>query len=236
MKSSCYRSQSAKVHEWLKAPRGIGLRRGGPRLVGRRWVAVVGARRAAPWRAAPWLLGACAVTGPSSTTPTKIDPPTVLSDFTLPASTGGELSLRDLHGQPVLLYFGYTRCPDYCPITLGEFRRVRDELGPDGVRVHFVLISVDPANDTPDVLAAYLRNFGEGFIGLQGDDATLRRISKEYGLTYRHGGGHHGNSGVDHSTASYLIDQKGRLRVVYQYGTAASVYVNDIRALLSEQP
>lgn len=183
------------------------------------------------------LLGACAVTGPSSTTtPTKIDPPTVLSDFTLPASTGGELSLSDLRGQPVLLYFGYTRCPDYCPITLGEFRRVRDELGPDSVRVHFVLISVDPANDTPDVLAAYLRGFGEGFIGLQGDDATLRRISKEYGLTYRHGGGHHGNSGVDHSTASYLIDQKRRLRVVYPYGTAASVYVNDIRALLNEQP
>ncbi|MDW8406022.1 SCO family protein, partial [Chloroflexus sp.] len=168
----------------------------------------------------------------------KIDPPTVLSDFSLPASTGGQLRFSDLRGQPVLLYFGYTRCPDYCPITLAEFRRAREELGADGEKVHFVLISVDPANDTPEVLAAYLRGFGEGFIGLQGDDATLRRISKEYGLTYRHGGAHqhHGSAGVDHSTASYLIDQKGRLRFVYQYGTAASVYVQDIRALLIEQP
>ncbi|WP_322487327.1 SCO family protein [Chloroflexus sp.] len=185
------------------------------------------------------LLGACASTSPSSTTtPTKIDPPTVLSDFSLPASTGGELRLSDLHGQPVLLYFGYTRCPDYCPITLAEFRRARESLGSDGERVHVVLISVDPAHDTPDVLAAYLRGFGPGFIGLQGNDATLRRISKEYGLTYRHGGGHqhHSSDGVEHSTASYLIDQNGRLRFVYQYGTAASVYVNDIRALLSEQP
>ncbi|MCS6887709.1 SCO family protein [Chloroflexus sp.] len=185
------------------------------------------------------LLAACAITNPPATTPsTKIDPPTVLSDFSLPASTGGQLRFSDLRGQPVLLYFGYTRCPDYCPITLAEFRRAREELGADGEKVHFVLISVDPANDTPEVLAAYLRGFGEGFIGLQGDDATLRRISKEYGLTYRHGGAHqhHGNAGVDHSTASYLIDQKGRLRFVYQYGTAASVYVQDIRALLIEQP
>ncbi|MCX7858809.1 MAG: SCO family protein [Chloroflexus sp.] len=185
------------------------------------------------------LLAACAVTNPPATTPSiKIDPPTVLSDFSLPASTGGQLRFSDLRGQPVLLYFGYTRCPDYCPITLAEFRRAREELGADGEKVHFVLISVDPANDTPEVLAAYLRGFGEGFIGLQGDDATLRRISKEYGLTYRHGGAHqhHGSAGVDHSTASYLIDQKGRLRFVYQYGTAASVYVQDIRALLIEQP
>lgn len=185
------------------------------------------------------LLTSCtAPIAPATISSTKIDPPTVLSDFSLPASIGGELRLSDLRGQPVLLYFGYTRCPDYCPITLAEFRRARDELGSDGERVHFVLISVDPANDTPDVLAAYLRGFGDGFIGLQGNDTTLRRISKEYGLTYRHGGGHHhhGSDGVEHSTASYLIDQNGRLRFVYQYGTAASVYVNDIRALLNEQP
>ncbi|MDN5273872.1 SCO family protein [Chloroflexus sp. MS-CIW-1] len=186
------------------------------------------------------VLSGCTLTNtPSVSTSTIIDPPTVLSDFSLPASTGGELRLSDLRGQPVLLYFGYTRCPDYCPITLSEFRKARDLLGTDGERVHFVLISVDPANDTPAVLATYLQVFGAGFIGLQGNDATLRRISKEYGLTYRHGGGHqhhHGSDGVEHSTASYLIDQNGRLRIVYLYGTAASVYVQDIRALLKETP
>jgi len=185
------------------------------------------------------VLSGCTLTNtPSVSTSTIIDPPTVLSDFSLPASTGGELRLSDLRGQPVLLYFGYTRCPDYCPITLSEFRRVREELGDDGERVHFVLISVDPVYDTPEVLATYLQAFGAGFIGLQGNDATLRRISKEYGLTYRHGGGHqhHGSAGVEHSTASYLIDQNGRLRIVYPYGTAASVYVEDIRTLLKETP
>jgi protein SCO1/2 len=185
------------------------------------------------------VLSGCTLTNtPSVSTSTIIDPPTVLSDFSLPASTGGELRLSDLRGQPVLLYFGYTRCPDYCPITLSEFRRVREELGDDGERVYFVLISVDPVYDTPEVLATYLQAFGAGFIGLQGNDATLRRISKEYGLTYRHGGGHqhHGSDGVEHSTASYLIDQNGRLRIVYPYGTAASVYVQDIRTLLKETP
>ncbi|MGQ9481834.1 MAG: SCO family protein [Chloroflexus sp.] len=187
------------------------------------------------------MFTACsAVSTSSTTTATTIDPPTVLSDFQLPASTGHDLRLSDLRGQPVLLYFGYTRCPDYCPITLSEFRRTREQLGADGEKVHFVLISVDPAHDTPEVLAAYLRGFGEGFIGLQGDDATLRRIGKEYGLTYRHGGGHqhhnHGDAGVEHSTASYLIDQNGRLRIVYQYGTVASVYVEGIRSLLNEIP
>jgi protein SCO1/2 len=185
------------------------------------------------------VLSGCTLTNtPSVSTSTIIDPPTVLSDFSLPASTGGEVRLSDLRGQPVLLYFGYTRCPDYCPITLSEFRRVREELGDDGERVHFVLISVDPVYDTPEVLATYLQAFGAGFIGLQGNDATLRRISKEYGLTYRHGGGHqhHGSAGVEHSTASYLIDQNGRLRIVYPYGTAASVYVQDIRTLLKEMP
>ncbi len=190
-----------------------------------------------------FLLSSCTLASAPTTTssnPTIIDPPARLSDFRLPASTGGELSLSDLRGQPVLLYFGFTRCPDYCPITLSEFRRARDELGPDGSRVHFVLISVDPANDTPETLASYLRAFGDGFIGLQGNDATLRRISKEYGLTYRSGSGHqhssHSSHGVVHSTASYLIDQDGRLRVVYPYGTAASVYVQDIRTLLNEMP
>lgn len=189
-----------------------------------------------------WIVMICTACSPvstsSTTTATIIDPPTVLSDFQLPASTGHDLRLSDLRGQPVLLYFGYTRCPDYCPITLSEFRRAREQLGADGEKVHFVLISVDPGHDTPEVLAAYLRGFGEGFIGLQGDDATLRRISKEYGLTYRHGGDHqhhdHGDAGVEHSTASYLIDQNGRLRIVYQYGTAANVYVQDIRDLLKE--
>lgn len=187
-----------------------------------------------------WIVMICtacsAVSTSSTTTATIIDPPTVLSDFQLPASTGHDLRLSDLRGQPVLLYFGYTRCPDYCPITLSEFRRAREQLGADGEKVHFLLISVDPVHDTPEVLAAYLRGFGEGFIGLQGDDATLRRISKEYGLTYRHSGGHqqHGDAGVEHSTASYLIDQNGRLRVVYPYGTAASVYVQDIRNLLKD--
>jgi protein SCO1/2 len=185
------------------------------------------------------VLSGCTLTNtPSVSTSTIIDPPTVLSDFSLPASTGGEVRLSDLRGQPVLLYFGYTRCPDYCPITLSEFRKARDLLGTDGERVHFVLISVDPVYDTPEVLATYLQAFGAGFIGLQGNDATLRRISKEYGLTYRHGGGHqhHGSAGVEHSTASYLIDQNGRLRIVYPYGTAASVYVEDIRTLLKETP
>lgn len=167
---------------------------------------------------------------------TQIDPPAPLTDFTLPSSTGAPIGLTDLRGKPTLIFFGYTSCPDVCPTTMVDFKKAKDELGADSAGVNFVLISVDPERDTPEVLARYLQNFDPAFIGLQGDDATLRRIGRDYGLYYqRHTPETEGGPYlVDHSSAIYLADAEGRLRTIYSYGTPAEVYVRDLRRLMDE--
>jgi|YNPBryunderm2012_1023409.scaffolds.fasta_scaffold12506_2 protein SCO1/2 len=167
---------------------------------------------------------------------TRIEPPVQLSDFTLPSSLGRDLSLSELRGKPVALFFGYTFCPDVCPMTLSELKRVKAELGADGARLQVVFVSVDGARDTPEVLARHLAAFDPDFIGLQGDDATLRRIGPEYGLYYKR----HTPEGtsaaylVDHSSATYLIDAEGRLRIVYGFGTPPEAIIAGVRELLKE--
>lgn len=168
---------------------------------------------------------------------TMIDPPVELTDFTLASSPDGKpLSLSDLRGQPVLLFFGYTFCPDVCPTTLSEFKRVKAQLGADGDRVRFVFVSVDPERDTPAALARFVGNFDPSFIGLQGDEATLRKIGKEYGLYYQKQpvAGTSAAYLIDHSAASYLIDGQGRLRIVYSYGTTPDIIAAGVRGLLKE--
>lgn len=104
------------------------------------------------------LLGGCARPAPESSMEqgTRIEPPAQLSDFTLPSSLGRNLSLSELRGKPVVLFFGYTFCPDVCPMTLSELKRVKAELGADGERLQVVFVSVDGERDTPEVLARHL--------------------------------------------------------------------------------
>ncbi len=188
------------------------------------------------------LLGGCArpVPGPAPESSmeqgTRIEPPAQLSDFTLPSSLGRNLSLSELRGKPVVLFFGYTFCPDVCPMTLSELKRVKAELGADGARLQVVFVSVDGERDTPEVLARHLAAFDPDFIGLQGDDATLRRIGPEYGLYYKRNTPQGTSAAylVDHSSATYLIDAEGRLRVVYSFGTPPEVIAAGVRELLKE--
>jgi protein SCO1/2 len=195
------------------------------------------------------LLSACASAPPAAptvassepdipTAGTLIDPPKPLSDFSLPSSEGGkQLSLSDLRGKPVLLYFGYTFCPDVCPTTLSEFIRVKQDLAGKADQLAVLMVSVDPERDTPTVMERYMKAFDPSFIGMSGDDATLRRIGGEYGIFYQR----HAVSGssaaylVDHSAAAYLIDKQGRLRMVYSYGTPHTVIAPDVERLLAEK-
>lgn len=162
---------------------------------------------------------------------TVYDPPQELSAFTLPSNRGKPLSLSDLKGGWVMLYFGYTHCPDFCPTTLAEFKQIKALLGEDAQAVQFVFISVDGARDTPEVLAKYLRMFDAEFVGLSGDDETLARIGAEYSLFYerRTDTGSKADYLVDHSTRTYLIDREGRLRVTYAYGTEPEIVAESIR-------
>ncbi|MGQ9887112.1 MAG: SCO family protein [Aggregatilineales bacterium] len=164
---------------------------------------------------------------------TRIDPPRPLDDFTLTSHTGEPLSLSDLKGKPTLLYFGYTFCPDVCPITLGEYVRVKAALGQQGADVNFVMVSVDAKRDTPARLSRYLGGFDRAFIGMTGDEATLRRIGVDYGLYFEiHDDGRTQNYLVDHSASVYLIDPEMRLTAIYAFGTDPQVIVDDLRAML----
>ena len=166
---------------------------------------------------------------------TSIEPPVVLSDFSLPSSQGAQTRLSDLRGKVVLIYFGYTFCPDICPTTLGDLKRVRAELGAQADQMAVLLVSVDPERDTPEVLSRYVAAFGEGFIGMSGDEATLRRIGKDYGLYYQRQEFTGSSAGylVDHSSATYLVDPNGQLRMVYSYGTPAEVIGPDVARFIA---
>lgn len=150
-----------------------------------------------------------------------INPPVLLQDFEMPSSTGENLHLTDLRGSWLVIFFGYLHCPDFCPLTLVEYERVKRFLGNDAEQVKFVYISVDGARDTPDAMRRYLSNFDDEFIGLTGDDQTLTRIQPDYGFYYlrRLEGGNQAVYTVDHSTKTYIVDPTGYLVATIDYGT-----------------
>lgn len=159
-----------------------------------------------------------------------IDPPRELTSFTLPANSGVEMSLSDLAGRYTLLFFGYTYCPDFCPLTLTKFRQIKSILGEQGEAINYVFVSVDPARDTPERLSQYIRRFDPAFIGLSGVQETLAQIAPDYGLYWELRTGEGENYPVDHSTASYLIDDQGRLAAIFTFEAA----VNDIAETIRE--
>ncbi len=151
-----------------------------------------------------------------------INPPVLLQDFEMPSSTGDNLRLTDLRGFWLVIFFGYLHCPDFCPLTLVEYERVKRLLGDNAKQVKFVYISVDGARDTPDAMRQYLSNFDNEFIGLTGDDQTLARIQPDYGFYYlrRLDGGNQAVYTVDHSTKTYIVDPNGYLVATIDYGTS----------------
>lgn len=181
--------------------------------------------------------GCTAVSAPEATLPTDIylgdlvDPPIQVQDFTLPSSRPEVTQFSDLDGTWRLIFFGYMRCPDFCPLTLVDYRFTKQLLGDAANQVSFVFISVDAARDTPELMRDYLANFDSEFVGFTGDDDTLSRIQPDYGFYYerRLGSGEHDIYTIDHSTRSYLVDPDGVLRATFPYATkpdqlAAALY------------
>lgn len=166
---------------------------------------------------------------------TVIDPPTELQDFTFTANTGDPLSLSDLRGSYVLIYFGYTHCPDVCPLTLLDFRRIKRDLGDVAEGVEFVLISVDGERDTPEFLDRYIARYDSSFIGLSGDDRELERIAPDYNLFYERRENVASQAGylVDHTSSKFLVDPDGHLIRIYSFTVDAEVITGDLRELLN---
>lgn len=165
---------------------------------------------------------------------TLLDPPKELANFTLTSQTGAPLSLQDLRGRPALVFFGFTNCPDVCPLTMTEWKKVKQELGDSAKEIAFVFISVDPERDTPEVVDRFINGYDPSFIGLTGDRSTIQAVAKDFGLFFQV----HEDDGdrgplVEHSSYSFLLDRDTRLHMVYSYNMATETVTRDIRALLA---
>ncbi len=158
-----------------------------------------------------------------------IDPPKTLTDFALPGIDGKPLHLSDLRGKYTMLFFGYTHCPDFCPITLTKWQSVKQSLGSDASNVNFLFISVDGERDTPSVMAKYLSNFDPSFLGMSGDDTTLTKIANDYGLYYDLHKEEGANYSVDHTTQEYLVNPQGQLVVEFDFYSDAGVIAQTIQ-------
>ena len=164
---------------------------------------------------------------------TPIDPPRKVADFTLTGTDGQPLSLSDLYGKVTLLYFGYTHCPDVCPLTLGDFKRVKDKLGDNASKVNFLMVSVDGARDTPEQMKRFLSGFDPSFVGMTGNTDQLQAIAPDYDL-YFHANVEEGeNYTVDHTASIFVIDPEGNLRMSFTFGTDPDVIVGHLKDLLS---
>ena len=158
-------------------------------------------------------------------------------DFQLTDHNGKPRTLADFKGKLVVLFFGYTHCPDVCPTTLAELALVLKQLGEDDKKVQVLFVTVDPERDTPQLLAQYVPSFNWSFLGLYGDAAATAAVAKEFKIVYQKvAGSSPENYTMDHSAGTYVFDQSGRLRLFVSYGQGATVLSHDIRILLAQKP
>lgn len=152
-------------------------------------------------------------------------------DFRLKDSTGRERTLADFKGKAVMLFFGFTQCPDVCPTALIRAAEVKRLLGADGDRLQVIFVTVDPERDTPQVLGEYTRAFDPSFIGLYADPQHTAETAKEFKVYYKKvptGASYT----MDHSAFSYVFDPAGKLRLVLRHEQSAEDYAADLRQIL----
>jgi protein SCO1/2 len=164
-----------------------------------------------------------------------IDPPAASPEIALAGTDGHTFHLIDYAGQVVLLFFGYTNCPDVCPATLADFQAIKSQLGDKANQVTFVLVTVDPENDTTERMREYLANFDSGFIGLTGSRAELEPVWSAYGVYQAKVDAESTPEELEHSSRIYAIDPQGRLRLTYLFGTDRQTIVDDVLYLLKDQ-
>lgn len=182
------------------------------------------------------LIAAAALLKPHSFRGSLVLPPVPAPDFSLDNGQGSSTSLKDFRGRFVVLFFGYTACPDVCPTSLSEMKLVRKRLGKLAEDVQVILITVDPERDTPQRTAQYAASFSPDFIGLSGSEAELEPVWKDYGV-YHEKRPSSSAAGylVDHSAFLYVIDRNGNLRETFSFGTPVDDIVDDLRYLLKER-
>lgn len=154
-------------------------------------------------------------------------------DFTLLDQSGQTRSIRDFAGKVVVVFFGYTQCPDVCPTTLQELLEVRRLLGPEGEKLQAVFITVDPERDTQELLKAYMAGFDPSFVALRPTLEQLQPLLRDFKIYAKKVEGKSATSyTMDHSAQSYFYDPRGRLRLYNRYGSGAQALADDARLLL----
>ena len=156
-------------------------------------------------------------------------------DLTWQDRTGAVHQLQAYKGQVVLVFFGYTQCPDVCPSSLSELKAIKAELGEQGQKVKALFVSVDPERDTQEVLDAYMANFGEDFSGVSLGAEQLKQAAKDFKVFYQKPPGPTPTSyGVEHTAGFYVYDTHSKLRLFVRYGTPQSSLLQDLKTLLAQ--
>lgn len=153
--------------------------------------------------------------------------------FSLADQDGRVRTLKDFSGKIVVVFFGFTQCPDVCPTSLTELAQIKKLLEADGHKLQAIFVTVDPERDTPELLKAYMGNFDPSFLALRPTLEQLPQVAKDFKIYYKKVDGKTPTSySMDHSAGSYVFDQKGRIRLYNRYGSGAEALASDIRLLL----
>jgi protein SCO1/2 len=183
------------------------------------------------WLAGAVLLTACDLSGGFKGM--AVDPPREMPAFAFTRSDGSRFMTAPEPGRPMVLFFGYTHCPDVCPTTLADWKRVRATLGDDAKAVRFVFVTVDPDRDTPAVAERYARMYDAAFEGVSGDAITTSRMMDAFGVAAaREPGTNATGYLVSHSSQVFLVDSHGKLVALYPFGTGWDALAADLERLL----
>ena len=154
-------------------------------------------------------------------------------DFAMPDQNGKTRSIKDFAGKVVVVFFGFTQCPDVCPTSMAELAGIKKALGKDADKLQVVFITVDPERDTLEILKAYMGNFDPSFIALRPSAPQLPDLAKDFKVYYKKVDGKTPTSySLDHSAGNFVYDPQGRLRLYSRYGSGADALTHDIRLLL----
>jgi protein SCO1/2 len=153
--------------------------------------------------------------------------------FSLTDHNGTTRTLKDFRGKVVVVFFGFTQCPDVCPTTMVELAKVKELLGADGDKLQAVFVSVDPERDTPEILKAYMGNFDPSFVALRPTPVQLAEMAKDFKVFYKRVDGKTlGSYSMDHTAGSYVFDGNGKIRLFTRYGGGAEMLAADVRQLI----
>ncbi|MFQ5419826.1 MAG: SCO family protein [Anaerolineae bacterium] len=166
---------------------------------------------------------------------TTLNPPIPAPDVTLTA-VSGDAHLSDFQGEIMLIYFGYTYCPDICPATLSDLAKVQRAADDDGGDLQVVMITIDPERDTPAALADYVAHFHPSFVGLSGTQEQIAAAAAAYGIYYaKQSASSEVSYLMDHTSSVLLVDGQGQTRAIYSFGTSPQEILADVQALLKQR-